>query len=226
MLYNTLTLHVEDEEKDVSNSESFVIGLRAKYGDPEKALSVLGKENFKLRGKLRDLKASVPGEGSMILTAEQKAKWEAWEALGLAPVDVKAKLDQLPTLESKVQEFKEGEVIQAAAGTLKYKANVLKDLLKTKGLQVEMREVTVKDGDTEVKEPRPFVTMADGKAEPLSEYAERDLKDYLPSLRAEEAEVGGVVYPEQSSAGKSSKIDILGQVLGDTYIVPSKRTES
>lgn len=215
-----------------NQAEAVVTSLLARAGItvkevPEGARKVmrrLAKENFNYRDKNRQLQERAAPEGAVILQGEEAELFKAVKDLGLKGEDIKKAVSERDEFKTQITTFQRNEVVRQAAEALTYKPSVLTDLVTSKGLEVEMREVEI-EGE---KKTLPHVKIAGGdKVELLSVYAERDLKDYLPALRSKEAQdSGGVHYPAQSASGDAPKQkNAVDAVLGD-YVVPSARSKT
>lgn len=173
-------------------------------------LSQLENDNYKLREKNREVrteadgyKAKLPGEGSVILTAEQAKAWEVYQKLG-KPEDVTRDLDAGRAAITKSVEYERREVLDKAATDLNFKPGLLKTLLQ--GKTVERREVDVQQQDgTTKKEPQYFfVSEANGQKteKPLREYFKEQGDDVLNSLDAGEGNAnGGAGSSNQNNGG-------------------------
>lgn len=218
---------MSEESKETPNAaEALVASLRARYGDPEKALRILASENFKLRDKNRELKGKIPGADVKLLSADDAKLFDAFKALNLKPEEVTTKLTERDTLETQIQTLTARDVARDAAETLNYKANVLLDLMTTKAFDIEFKDVEVEvEGKKEIKRmPHAKVRVKDAKPELLSTFAERELKDYLPSL-AKEQKNEGVTYPEQDGSRKAPTTDVAGKILASAGVLPSERNK-
>lgn len=176
----------EDTDKGGNDpAQAFQNALAKKSGDALQLASQLFDENFSLRGEKRTLKTevaelrkSVPADGSIVLSPDKAKEYEAYKALG-KPDDLKTRIDAHETLESEVKGLKKKEVIREVAEIHGFKPTVLEDRDKAAGglefvikLDDKKRKVAyVKDGDKET---------------PLTQYAEDNWADYLPSLKVEQ----------------------------------------
>lgn len=185
------------------STDAHVARLIDKYGTAENAVRVLARENKRYRDAAKDAKGAklemdaeltaenadllrenarltslIPAAGSVVLTAEQKSEWEAYQALGTAK-DVKVKVDRGAQAENDLAEERAKAVIPQAAKELQLNDDALTTFLSDKGLRVEM-----KDG-------KPLVRKAnDEKATPesLADFlAKPENKPYEPMLRAAKA---------------------------------------
>lgn len=199
--------------------ESTVSRLLAKEGD-RRAITKLLRDNFRQREELRKAKdqiaelekrADVP-EGGKILTADEAKQWAAYTELG-KPEELKAAKDKKGELEAELAKRDLESTIAQAAEAAGFKTDVLKKLPGASDLKFEVRTEKVDGQDQQV----PYVTpRKDGaSAQKLSEYAEAEWKDFLPSLQAEDGNgsaggtatkgAGGQPFPRQSGSDRAPK---------------------
>lgn len=151
----------------------------AKYGSAEGAVLTLMGENYKAREELRDLKARLPKDGSVVLEGDDARHWSTYRQFG-TPGDLKKALDAGKQHEAEAAGFRKAETVRSAAEVLGFKPGVLATLARD--LEIEIGEDRGKDG----KPVRTAVVKGDGESRtPLAEYAEAHWADFLPSLRAE-----------------------------------------
>jgi hypothetical protein len=193
--------------------------LIARFGSAEAALGVLAGENFSHRTTIRDLEARLatageraPKEGQLVLSREQAAEFQAFQDLGKLD-EVKQKLTDAEQLSAKLSAREYQDTIQEATKLAGF-ANgvVLGDLLRARGLKVEMKEETV-DGKA-VK--APYVREGEGDPLKLVTYIEEKAPDYKVALGANGGEPSKVRrFPAQGSgeAGKSQPGDKVSERL-------------
>jgi hypothetical protein len=164
-----------------------VEGLIARHGDSTAALRVLLGENYTAREKIRELTNRLPPEGSRVLQGEDAKHWETYRQLG-NPGDLRKALEAGKQYEAEVGAFRKAELVRAAAEVTGFKPSVL--ALAARDLEIEIQDQKDKGG----KAIRVAVVKGLGEAAkdiPLTEYAEANWKDLLPSLRiAEERSIG------------------------------------
>lgn len=196
--------------------------LVLKYGgNAEAALAAVERENFKLRERARagqqgqeiQFEPELP-EGAVVLSAADAQAWNAFRAIGKTPAEIAESLKQgadaskeRDTLKQTVTDHEREKVVHEAAAIESYKPSVLGEQLQRRNASIEIREAEViTNGKTE-RRKIPHVITGEGKdaqAEPLATYAERELKDYLPALKAEAAagrETSRTNYPVQQPGG-------------------------
>jgi hypothetical protein len=175
--------HPEPEDKPPANNpnpeNSFQKLLDKKNQDGIALARELFDENHELRKRNRELKAKVPADGTVILSAEDAKAWEAYRALG-KPEEIGQKLKDGDEAKTKLSGLEEEKVLSGVATELKWKPEVLSDLAKGKNLTWV---VTEKDGKKTVS-----VKDADGKEHPAEDYAKANWSLYLPALQAEESD--------------------------------------
>lgn len=174
------------EENKGNPAEAFQQLLAKKNNDGVALASQLFDENFQLREKNRALKESVPGQDSVVLSAEDGKKWEAFSALGIEPTDIQAKLTAMSDLEAKNKELASMESLRGLADAgidgSKLKLPVLKDLLaKFPDAQIEFKKEKDKSGN----EATVAYIKSDESAKQalFSEFANEHFADYLPALK-------------------------------------------
>lgn len=177
-------------------------------GDPTEVITKLLNETHDLRAKNRELrrdldKVRAEQKDAVILTGDDKARWEQLSKLEGDPKEIAARLTKGGEAEAKLAELTERERDREAAEAAGFKPSVLSDLRRTRGLALEMRDVQVEENGKKVTRKLPHVRPAsDEQAQwaPLTEYAEQHLADYLPALRADAG----------SSSGSSSGVKASG----------------
>lgn len=162
----------------------------------------LEADNAKYRDKLRMLEdqvKKVPAENAVVLSADDAKMFDAFKSLNLKPDEITRQLEQGKKDSEQLTELRELEVDREAGAAVGFKPTVLSELRKTRGLALEMRDTVVEVNGKKETTKLPHVRSSnDEKAQwmPLRDYAEANLKDYLPAL---------AVADEGSSGGKGSK---------------------
>jgi hypothetical protein len=150
----------------------------------------------RLKVQLADAKKLVPVDGAKVLTTDEAKVFDALVALG-KPEEIKAKLDKLPELESKVESHEKSKLLSRAAQTEGYVETVFAPLANN--LEFEFKTVEA-NGQ---KKESAFVKMkVDGteKVTPLAEYMQANHVDFLPALK-----------PVQTTARKHVPQDMSGR---------------
>jgi len=162
----------------------------------EKLAEVLG-DNATLREQRRDLrtenatlKAQVAPEGAVVLTGDDAAAYQAYQALG-KPGDLTKRLESGDAAIKRTAELERDAVVAEAATAAGYKPSVLRD--RAGDLPLTVKEVTV-DGKP-VK--RAFITPQGQGEQELTAYAQQQWADYLPALAASQQGQGtpGFTFP-------------------------------
>lgn len=179
-------------------------------GDAGAVALQLYNDNFQLRERNRQLRERVPAEGSVVLTAEQAALWQAYQQLG-TPKDIEQAIKDRDQAQGDLARMQRSAMIREAAETMGYKASVLEALDAQMGsaLSYEVRDVEVDGGKKRVA----FVKAGDAEAVPLDNYAEQRWADFLPALQAT-GQKPGTPYPPQQAGGKKTKeVDLVEKFL-------------
>lgn len=182
-------------ETKAEAAQGIVDRLVSKFGTMSRALEVLAGENFDYRETNRELSARVQQlgakqvpDGAIVLTGEDAKSWNAIKAIeGVTPDKVPDVVKKSRDLEMKIAATDRESIVGKASESLKWNPKVLAGLLSQSKLDLEMRDTIVRDGaGKESTEKVPYVRKAgDASAawEKLSEFGERDFKDFLPALR-------------------------------------------
>lgn len=233
----------DDKTKDeVSALINDIKGIVTTAKDGATAVSALNdhliKDNFRLREARRNLTSELTTakklpDGAKLLLKEDAEAYDKYKALGFKPEDLSVMVVDYDNL-------RVGQVARDAGEALGWKHPVLKKLIESQGLDIEMKDVDVEeeqDGKkVKVKKPRPFVTTDDNKSVALDEY--EPLKDFHASLIMDEEGAGaagrttqGVRMPAQtgSTASNGSRkkgaeiTQTVASVLDSRYKRPEKQ---
>lgn len=204
-----------DEPVDKADpTQAFQSRLTKLNGDAMLFATQLYDENFRLREDKRLLseqltatKSKVPADDAVVLKPAEVQEYEAYKAIG-KPTEIQARLDAHATLETQVAELKQKDVLREVADVHGYKLSVLLDRDKADGgLEISFKEdkgnkvAHVKDGDKET---------------PITEYAEANWADYMPSLKVEQApppRASNGFDPKPKASGIPSVAEIKAQKL-------------
>lgn len=194
---------------------------REGHGDARETVRVLARENKKARERARKaedelatLKTGnrIAPEGGVVLTPDQAKQWAAFEKFmgesKSTPEQIIEAAKKIGELQGELATVKRKELYTSVADEMGWNSDALAEVLDAKKLEVQMREITVKDEDDPKKTVKKSVAhvraAGDEKAswEPLDQYAETHLKTFLPALVAtgddgEETETGGQTRTEQ-----------------------------
>jgi hypothetical protein len=207
----------EDNDNKPNPVEAFQ-NLLGKYNnDGVKLASQLFDENYQYRNQIRDLKATAPKDGSLVLSADEAKQWKAYQDLGVEPEKIKESLDKLPVLETENSKLTKRDKLREIE-TLGYDLEVLEDRMSA----FPNAEITVKkskdakDATKEVK--TPYVTL-DGKESSLDDFAKSNFAKFLPVLKvsneAQTPRSGSTPDPKPSGAG-TSVFDRIRQKVADS----------
>lgn len=176
-----------DEPNDTPDpTQAFQSRLTKMNGDAMAFATQLFDENFHLREDKRVLgeelvavKAKIPADDHVVLDPAEAQDYEAYKAIG-KPKDIKDRLTSSETVETELADLKQKDVLREVADLHGYKLSILVDRDKAAGgLEISFKNdakgnkvAHVKDGDKET---------------PVTEFAETNWADYLPSLKVETA---------------------------------------
>ena len=165
-------------------------------------------DNYSLREKNRALRADKSAlektqapEGSIVLTKEQAAQWEAYTALG-EPQALKSTLEQATTATEEAARLRRTETIRAAAEAHGYKAAALGKLPSLHEKAIELRDVQ-EDGKT-VK--RAFV---DGT--PIQDYIQANDPELMGALKDTTPAPLGTAFLSQGGANDQASGDLAAR---------------
>lgn len=176
--------------------------LLKKHNDDANAVALkLFGENYELREKNRDLAGKVPGEGSLVLSADEAKTYNAFKQfLTESKLDlkgVKEAVAKVPTLEAEKTRLEKRDVLRDVAATgwdlevLEEKLSAFPDatlaVKKEKDKQDATKEVNV-----------PYITT-DGKESSLEDFVKEKFPKYLPILKVEAAKT-----PEPAKPGNTA----------------------
>lgn len=182
---------------------------------------LLFAENKELRDQNRALQGKVPKEGSVVLSTEEATAWNAYQALG-SPADLQKTVDDHATLQGSVAQMQRESLLNSIAEQVGFKPKVLAQLdrmakAQGKDLAFSTRETTNQDGKA-----IPVAYVKDGTLEkPLTDYAESEWADFLPSLRAAAPSGNGAPalpaprFPTQHPGSSAPPPDLVTQILNE-----------
>lgn len=172
----------DDDDKSGTGSLATMI---QRAGTAEAAANELWRDNYQLREqrrKLRDevaeLKAKQPVDGSLVLTKEQAAEWEAYLKLG-KPAEIEKAVTDGKAAAEAVAKQERANLVTKAAKDLNYNPEVLTQLTEMRGLALTSQTVKVNGADQTVH----YVTEPNGQPLELSQYAATHWAAFLPSLQ-------------------------------------------
>jgi hypothetical protein len=201
----------------------------ARYGNADMAIRRLMSENFKLRGYRRDFRklnaaeiAPMLPEGMLVLDKSEADTYRSFQKLNLKPSEVASRIKDADTLRQKVEQAEREALRREAAEIAGYNPKVLSRLADAEKLHIEIRDEQ-EDGKAIRKAYARRAEAANDPLVPLSEFAENQLGDFLPSLRVEasgQPDAGTVRFPQQQPAG--AKPPAAGGNLVDRFIAQKK----
>ena len=135
-----------EENNDKTKEQQNLENLLEKYGNDSLRLATnLLAENASLREKNRTLKASVPGEGSFILSKEEKTEWDTFKALNKPMTDIQKELSETETLRTENAKLVKRDSLREVAAT-GWKLGVLEEqLTKFPNAQVSVKKQKASD---------------------------------------------------------------------------------
>lgn len=221
---------VKDADGNDVDITSVVEGMLTKAGgDPTEAMGTLVNDNYELRNKNRDLrtendklKKGTP-EGSVMMSKDDVAEYESYKALG-KPKEVGDKLTELGTVKTELGDLKTNTMVRTAAEAHRYKHTVLGDLVKAKGLTLEMGESEVDVKGEKKKVPTAFVVDEAKKTRvELNKVVDEQFGDYIPALVLPEGQgqpTGTPWVSQQASGGGKAGAtngNLAQRVINQTY---------
>jgi hypothetical protein len=259
----------DDDQDEGRESRSFDIekalsSLIARNNNSERqALRTLSEDNYQYRKTIRELKKKISGlekrpelkEGEQVVSKEDHKVLTDFKALNVKVEDVKTGLQERDTLKGKESERKKADTIAKGLKHFGYNPEVMTDLISTRSLLHENREIEIDDEEEEGKK-KTVVALhlrATDKDEwkPADKFAEKHLKGYLPALRpgddedgeeSEDDEAAGrsrrdqdeqprrQPFPRQASGTRSkaprNSADVANQHIVGRYVPPSKLRET
>lgn len=177
-------------------------------------------DNHSYREKNRQLKADLeaaqklaPAEGSLVLSKEQAAAWEAYQKLG-KPEELERAVTDGKATGAELAELRRKDALRAAAAAEGLNADALLALPNLPPITLE----DVKDGEATVK--RAFVTPEGGSKTALRDYGKQQHAALWPAVEAtggqgEQRQQGTVRVPIQSTGGgtpRTAKETVQGAV--------------
>lgn len=195
----------------------------SRYGSERAAIAHLLDDNLSLRQYRRiakgtatadDIRAVLP-DGLVLLPKADADELAAYRALG-KPDEVKTKLGDATKLQGELATQKRATLLAEAAEATGWSAPAFVKLANAENLHVEIREETV-DGKPVKKAYARKADAANDPLKPLTEYAETQLKDFLPALAKSDGNPppAGPRVPAQRASGDptNDKKDALAPVL-------------
>lgn len=151
---------------EISDSDYRLFIRYQEIGSPEdirKKQTDLVNDNGKQRDQIRALEGKVPAEGAVVLTGDDAKAWEGVKPLLTAhkPEEIKAGLEELPTLRTSLAERDRKDARRAFAEAVKVPEAALESLKQFDGATFEVKEETIRDAaGKESKVKVGYVTKA------------------------------------------------------------------
>ena len=173
-------------------------------------------ENHKLREKNREhraeleaLKAQVPGDDALVLTGEDRKRFEAYQELG-SPDDIRKERERSEQERTQMAAEKRQVMLDKAALQDNLSAESLAKLLREERIDAQR----VKDGD---KEATRYVVLQGEKDEavPLMDYIRSEYGDKVASALSNEERESATHVARQAGARDGPAPDIVGGYLKD-----------
>jgi hypothetical protein len=160
-----------------------VQGLIDRHGTQDAALRTLLAENYSLRDANRDLKAKVPGEGTVVLQGDDAKDWNSYRELGKVS-DLRKAVSERDQFQNEAEAFRRAESYAEAATLSGMNPKAFRRLAEQEKLRLETKEIRGADGKLT---PTVHVKGTDDKGAetltPIDEYAEKAWPEMLPALR-------------------------------------------
>lgn len=161
-------------------------------GDAIQAINQLMAENARLRQQRQELRSKVPGEGAVILAAEQAQTWQAIQDAGITPdglTELRQAAEERDQLRAERDQLARRQTIQEAAGLAGYRSTVLETLAADLPITIDGDETRI-----------PYVMDGETRT-PLADYAAAHWADFMPALTTTSAgrAGNGTPYPPQGS---------------------------
>lgn len=183
--------------------------LEKHQNDASRVAEKLYDENHSHRQTIRELKAKVPGDGSLVLNADQAKAWTAYLELG-KPEEIhvlKSEHGQFATeRQAAAREKFHGEIAEAHG----YKASVLSRLIDQDQIEVELKDASVNGKTVKVAH------VKDGdQFTPLPDYAKAHWADFLevlpkaPETKAIGTPRSGLTLPRTSGETAPPRISFV-----------------
>jgi hypothetical protein len=171
--------------------------LQRHNNDAMAVIATLLSENHSLRDERRTLRGQLPAQGTVVLSAEDATRWQAYQQLGAVDA-LTQQLQGAQTTQAELAKLQRERVIASAAEVAGYKASVLGQLPGADKLDFQIREV-----EQGGKKAKAVVIKEGDKETPLAQYAETNWSDFLPSLRATQTQQqpAGTTFVRQDAGG-------------------------
>lgn len=176
-------------------------------------VATLERDNYKLRDRNRKLssdaeklKESVPQEGSIVLSADDAARWQAYTALG-QPDELKTAVETAEKSGKALAKLERERMMRAAADAYGYNPAALAKLPSLAEKSITLKQETVDNKQ---------ITRAYVDETALDEYINKHDPEFVPSLAAEaaaHAKQQGTSFVKQPSTQGANSGDLVSQYL-------------
>lgn len=169
----------------------------------------LREKNRELKAKNQELEGKVPGQGAVVLSADEAKLLETYKALGELEL-LKTALNERDQVKGELGVLRRDGILRDVAEAGGFKFGVLRTLsgntaLNGGDLEFEIREV--EDGGQ--KKRVPYVKNGTGEAKPLADYAKTAWADFLPALSQQPQQSAGTPYPAQNAGSPPPQANVL-----------------
>lgn len=164
---------------DATSATDLADRLVQRYGSEKAALTVLADENFIYRNRHRDDQKELSDIRGLTVTKEEKELLGKYVALG-TPVDLEKIKKDYPELQTKLKDADERVLFDTVGKLAGYNSKVLADQARSKKIVFEIVKEKVDGQDAEVPYAK-FEGQDDSRLK-VSEFAEKNLSEYIPSL--------------------------------------------
>lgn len=200
---------------EITDAEYRMFVLYQGFGTPTEVTKKIGDletDNKKQRDEIRDLRAQVPAEGSVLLSKEDGAKHTAYKALG-EPAALKTRLAEGDAAKQRVEEHETRSAVQEFAKAAGISEDAIDTLIAIPALKGAKFEVRKKKNDKGEEVPSPYITLT-GDGEKAMSLEDAVVK--VPALKGlKPAEKGKppVGFVKQGSEAGTPSGDAQQQVL-------------
>ena len=155
-----------------------VESLLAKHGDPNAALRTVLNENYGYRDQLRELKAKLPADGSLVLAPDDVKTLNSYRELG-DPKDLRKELETLRGDSKELVGIRLERSYSSFAKDAGFKPEAFVKLAMADKLDLVAEEINGKDG----KPVKTVFVKGEGDTKtPLADYVNKHWSTFLPAL--------------------------------------------
>ncbi len=215
-------------------------------GDKDAAIRKLGRELKKARDRRRDaevrvqeLESKLPAKDAVIIVGDDAKLYNSIKPLNLKAEDIVAGLKERDTLRTENTGIKRKQAATEAGAVHKFKPGILLDQLNSRSMDLATQKAKVKDakGVEQEQEVWHVRKQGDDKATwtPLKDWAESELKDYLPALKDDGSSptpgeprfvpVPGSLPAAPGSKAQGSATELVQGHISRRYALPGEETK-